>query len=189
MDAVASGRVFPPDENAVSGRRSRVVPAPRPWRQVGAKYRADDGGKKRRSPGRARISRKTIARGKPGCLGCTCGLTRVLFCATFAHGTAGASSARLSLRPLSERGKTNCKAQAESRRENEPVCFHVIASEATLLRLLRKLRRVQVRRSASARRRKQSTYPRGQRLIALSLSLLAMTVWQQFARAAYVAST
>ena len=72
MDAVASGRVFPPDENAVSGRRSRVVLAPRPWRQVGAKYRADDGGKKRRSPGRARISRKTIARGKPGCLGCTC---------------------------------------------------------------------------------------------------------------------
>src|SRR4029453_2356059 len=33
----------------------------------------------------------------------------------------------------------------------------VIASEATLLRLLRKLRRVQVRRSASARRRKQSS--------------------------------
>src|SRR5262245_38734566 len=31
-----------------------------------------NGGKKGRSPGRARISRKTIARGKPGCLGCTC---------------------------------------------------------------------------------------------------------------------
>jgi hypothetical protein len=45
-------------------------------------YPAGDGGKKRRSPGRARISRKTIARGKPGCLGCTCSLTRVLFCAT-----------------------------------------------------------------------------------------------------------
>jgi len=28
--------------------------------------------KKGRSPGRARISRQTIARGKPGCLGCTC---------------------------------------------------------------------------------------------------------------------
>ena len=57
---------------ARSGRRSRVVLTPRPWRQVGASYRAADGGKQRRSPGRARISRKTIARGKPGCLGCTC---------------------------------------------------------------------------------------------------------------------
>ena len=41
-------------------------------------YPADNGDKKRRSPGRARISRKTIARGKPGCLGCTC-QTRVRF--------------------------------------------------------------------------------------------------------------
>src|SRR6201988_3476987 len=40
-------------------------------------YPADDGGKKRRSPGRARISRKAIAWGKPGCLGCSC-LIRVL---------------------------------------------------------------------------------------------------------------
>ena len=30
------------------------------------------GARKAASPGRARISRKTIARGKPGCLGCTC---------------------------------------------------------------------------------------------------------------------
>ena len=37
-----------------------------------------NGDKKRRSPGRARISRQTIARGKPGCLGCTC-LIRVRF--------------------------------------------------------------------------------------------------------------
>jgi hypothetical protein len=71
MDAVASGDLFT-GRNVRSVRRSRVVLAPRPWRQVGARYRADDGGKKRRSPGRARISRKTIARGKPGCPGCTC---------------------------------------------------------------------------------------------------------------------
>jgi hypothetical protein len=32
---------------------------------------AGNGGKKGRSPGRARISRQTIARGKPGCPGCT----------------------------------------------------------------------------------------------------------------------
>src|SRR5436190_4247578 len=38
-----------------------------------------NGDKKRRSPGRARISRKAIARGKPGCLGCTC-QTRVRSC-------------------------------------------------------------------------------------------------------------
>ena len=30
-----------------------------------------NGDKKRRSPGRVRISRQTIARGRPGCLGCT----------------------------------------------------------------------------------------------------------------------
>jgi hypothetical protein len=59
-----------------------------------------NGDKKRRSPGRVRISRKTIARGKPGCLGCTCSSTRVLFSTgLFAHGTAGAVGARLSLRP------------------------------------------------------------------------------------------
>ena len=39
---------------------------------------AGNGDNKRRSPGRARISRQTIARGKPGCLGCTC-QTRVRF--------------------------------------------------------------------------------------------------------------
>ena len=33
MDAVASGD-FSPDENACSGRRSRVVLTPRPWRQA-----------------------------------------------------------------------------------------------------------------------------------------------------------
>src|SRR4029434_2183436 len=48
-------------------------------------------------------SRKTIARGKPGCLGCTC-QNRVHSFATFAHGAAGAVGARLSLRPLFEEG-------------------------------------------------------------------------------------
>jgi hypothetical protein len=36
-----------------------------------AELSAGHGGKKGRSPGRARISRQTIARGKPGCSGCT----------------------------------------------------------------------------------------------------------------------
>jgi hypothetical protein len=49
------------------------------------------GARKAASPGRARISRKTIARGKPGCLGCTCGLTRVHFCSTLRTRDCGRS--------------------------------------------------------------------------------------------------
>ena len=53
------------------------------WRRDPGVYPArlcglGNGGKRGRSPGRARISRKPIARGKPGCLGCTC-QTRVHF--------------------------------------------------------------------------------------------------------------
>jgi hypothetical protein len=50
------GAVFAPDENALGGRSSRVVLAPRCWRQVLEKLTLlrDDGGKKARSPGRAR---------------------------------------------------------------------------------------------------------------------------------------
>src|SRR5262245_11633867 len=36
-------------------------------------------------------NRKTIARGKPGCPGCTCGLTRVLFCSTLRTRDCGRS--------------------------------------------------------------------------------------------------
>jgi hypothetical protein len=57
------------------------------------------GARKAASPGRARISRKTIARGKPGCLGCTCQIRVHSFSAS-AHGDAGAVGAWLSLRPL-----------------------------------------------------------------------------------------
>src|SRR5215475_14671593 len=52
------------DENARSGRRSRVVLAPRPWRYAGGSFPPATGARKAASPGRARISRKTIARGK-----------------------------------------------------------------------------------------------------------------------------
>src|SRR5205085_7324180 len=84
-------------------------------------YPADNGDNKRRSPGRARISRKAIAWGKPGCLGCTC-LIRVRFC-FFAHGAAGAVSARLSLRPFFGEGQRDGKPRANSSRGNEIVCF------------------------------------------------------------------
>src|SRR5947199_9990472 len=93
----ASGDFFT-GRNVRGGRRNRVVLAPRPWRYVGGRFAADYGGKKGRSPGRSRISRKTIARGKPGCPGCTC-QTRVHSTHYLAHGDAGAVGARLSLRP------------------------------------------------------------------------------------------
>src|SRR5262249_31866377 len=87
-------------------RRNRVVLAPRPWRYVGGSFPPATGARKAASPGRVRISRKAIARGKPGCLGCTC-QNRVNSYSASAHGNAGAVGARLSLRPLSERGTTN----------------------------------------------------------------------------------
>ena len=82
-----------------------------------------NGDNQRRSPGRLRISRKAIARGKPGCPGCTCGSSRVHLCSTpTAHGTAGAVGARLSLRPRSRRGPTTGQPGRKSRRGNEGSC-------------------------------------------------------------------
>src|SRR5437879_1341317 len=92
MDAVASGASAPGETFTAYGE---VVWS---WRRdPGVKPRgkshAGDGGKRGRSPGRARISRKAIARGKPGCPGCTCGLTRVHFGSTPTHMGLRAQSA------------------------------------------------------------------------------------------------
>src|SRR5436305_245503 len=54
-----------------------------PGVKLAGKSRQATGARKAASPGRARISRKAIARGKPGCLGCTC-QTRVLSFTTIA---------------------------------------------------------------------------------------------------------
>src|ERR1043166_1045998 len=54
--------------------------------------------------------------------------------------------------------------------------YHVIASEATRLRLLRKLRRAESPPKLGERRRKQSIVRRAEAWIASSLALLAMTV-------------
>src|SRR5436190_17197937 len=70
-------------------------------------------------------NRQTIARGKPGCLGCTC-LIRVRFLSTIAHGAAGAVSARLSLRPLFKRGTTKWQNSGKACRGNANVCDDVI---------------------------------------------------------------
>jgi len=83
-----------------------------------------NGDNKCRSPGRARISRKPIARGKPGCLGCTC-QTRVRCFAVFAHGTAGTVGARLSLRPLFKRGQTKLQSPGEARRGKAKACLYL----------------------------------------------------------------
>jgi hypothetical protein len=65
--------VFAARRNARSVRRSRVVLAPRPWR---LSFPACAGEatvtKNAAHRGEHEVSRKAIARGKPGCLGCTC---------------------------------------------------------------------------------------------------------------------
>ena len=71
MDACCVRRVLLPDENAAA--YGEIVWS---WRRdpgaTPAEFMPTTGARKAASPGRARISRKTIARGKPGCLGCTC---------------------------------------------------------------------------------------------------------------------
>jgi hypothetical protein len=98
------------------------------------------GARKAASPGRARISRKTIARGKPGCLGCTCGLTRVLFCRTLRTRDCGRSRRPAFPAPFSREGQRDCITRARSRRGNENVCFCRHCERTTLLRLLHRLR-------------------------------------------------
>jgi hypothetical protein len=131
-------QVLSPDET--SAAYGEVVWSWRrdPGATLAGSTRADNGGKKGRSPGRARISRKTIARGKPGCLGCTCSSTRVLSFATLAHGTAGAVGARLSLRPLLERGTTKMQNPGKTCYGNENPCSprHCERSEAIHLSAL-----------------------------------------------------
>src|SRR6202021_3179626 len=62
------------------GRRSRVVLTPRRWRQVGGRDSAADGGKKARSPGRARNKLlKPLRAGMPGDPGATVVTTSCAF--------------------------------------------------------------------------------------------------------------
>jgi len=89
---------------AGGGRRSRVVLTPRRWRQVGGMIPLGDGGKKARSPGRARNKPLKPLRREGRIVSADLWwLTRVLF--TFACEAAGASDTRLSLRPLSSEGQ------------------------------------------------------------------------------------
>ena len=89
---LAASGASAPDENAAaygevvwSWRRD---PGVYPLRLCGDGNGDNEG----RSPGRARISRKAIARGKPGCPGCTCQTRVRVFCA-FLHTALRAQSA------------------------------------------------------------------------------------------------
>jgi hypothetical protein len=65
MDAAASGAIFCATNEAIAD--GEIVWSWRP--DAGAKFvgirTTNDGGKKARSPGRSRISRKTVAQGRP----------------------------------------------------------------------------------------------------------------------------
>jgi hypothetical protein len=110
------------DERCCSGRRSRVVLTPRRWRQVcGGRVgptgfrqaiSAGDGGKRARSPRRARSKPlKPLRAGMPGDSG-----VLVYSCAFLpiqsAHETAGAAGTRRSPRPLFYRAEDSCTARA-----------------------------------------------------------------------------
>ena len=123
MDVDASGALAC-DERQDGGRRNRVVLAPRRWRQVSRRRsklrRRMTVAKKPGAPGRARISRNTIAQGRPD-VRLNLWFCRVLFCCTR---TVGAAGTRPSLRPhLCKRGMMTRITRAHSRRENAKSCL------------------------------------------------------------------
>src|SRR5205085_2393122 len=99
------------------------------------KSHVGDGGKTGRSPGRARISRKAIARGKPGCLGCTC-QTRVR-CCSFCTRCCGRSRRPAFPAPSIRRGPTRLQNPGESaprEREGLPENVHRLPSRGSSVR-------------------------------------------------------
>ena len=67
VDADVLGARERADERRICVRRSRVVPAPRCWRQALRVIPRGDGGKKAGHQEEHAISRKTIAQGRPEC--------------------------------------------------------------------------------------------------------------------------
>jgi hypothetical protein len=107
------------------GRRSRVVLTPRRWCQVfvESNFRESDGGKRARSPGRARSKPINHRAGNAGSSWRTCGnYARVLFlfrtrgCGCGGHPAFPAPSAF---------GGGSCTARANSRRESESLCLQL----------------------------------------------------------------
>src|SRR5262245_18722758 len=105
MDAAASGDLHRTKTPAADGE---VVWSWRrdPGATLAGSIPPATGARKAASPGRPRISRKPIARGKPGCLGCTCSSTRVLFCSTLRTRDCGRSRRPAFPAPSFRRGTT-----------------------------------------------------------------------------------
>src|SRR6266849_3513095 len=123
------------DERCCCGRQNRVVLTPRRWRQVRGvasarpgldkTISADDGGKRARSPGRARHKLlKPLRAGMPGDSGVLV-VARVRSTITSAHEATGAAGTRRSPRPLL--GGRFINALGASRREDE-VVWGIIAT-------------------------------------------------------------
>src|SRR6185503_15417360 len=93
-----------------SVRRSRVVLAPRRWRQVLEKpsFSGATVAKEPAHRGEHEVSRKAIAQGMSECFRCpVCSCAPK--CAVLAHETAGAARTRHSLRPLFQEAQRTCK--------------------------------------------------------------------------------
>jgi hypothetical protein len=97
-----------------------------------------NGDKKGRSPGRARISRQTIARGRPGCPGCTCQIRVRSFYPL--HTVLRAPPAPGLPCALCSRGSNEmARLRRKSRRENEGACLsHYCAPHPPVLILRRR---------------------------------------------------
>src|SRR3981081_3793923 len=115
------------DERCCCVRRSRVVLTPRRWRQVRGvasaqpgldkTISAGDGGKRARSPGRARHKLlKPLRAGTSGDSGVLV-VTRVLSTTTSAHEAAGAAGTRRSPRPQRAEDKATARAHRVARRK------------------------------------------------------------------------
>jgi hypothetical protein len=108
------------------GRRSRVVPTPRRWRQIGGISRrrrwltSTDTGESTKE------TVKTVARGMPGDSGVTV-VTMLVCFPSFAYEAAGASSVRHSLRPQVQRIKGSCITRAKPGRGSACAYPSVIA--------------------------------------------------------------
>src|SRR5262245_21744048 len=101
------------------------------WRRDPGVYAAclcglGNGDNKGRSPGRVRISRKAIARGRSGCPGCTC-QSRVLFSTGLSHTVLRAQSAPGLPCALCQReGLEDASLRRKTRRENEDACLSTV---------------------------------------------------------------
>ena len=113
------------DERRKRGRRSRVVPTPRRWRQVSRIFQRcarGDGGKQALAhQGEHGVSRKTNRAGKAGVFfAYTCGLRA--FCATFSREGPRVRGEHPACALSIEGGQASWQSSGETRREDASVC-------------------------------------------------------------------